>query len=131
MSAGQSQSLAKTDLWWAYRRAFEDFSKSVEHVQTLSARPCPDRAAMEAALLEVEKARLFYNRCRDALAQQLLRTTSAGRNSAPLPPDSPQVRADRIRGIAELLWEVSGKPEGTAEDDWYRAEDILRRATAV
>ena len=38
---------------------------------------------------------------------------------------------DRVREIAELRWELAGKPEGTADDDWYRAEEIVRRATAA
>jgi len=84
-----------------------------------------DRKAIDAALLEMERARVEYNRSRDVLAQQLLSA----------PPESmsnpAKAGADRVREIAELRWELAGKPEGTAEDDWYRAEEIVRRATAA
>jgi hypothetical protein len=35
---------------------------------------------------------------------------------------------DHIREIAELLWECEGRREGRADEDWYRAQEILRRA---
>jgi len=81
----------------------------------------PDWQAIDAALLELEKARVNYNQHRDVLAQQLLsfsvRTASDSTN--------------RVREIAHLRWELAGKPEGTDEENWYRAEDIVRRATAA
>jgi hypothetical protein len=45
--------------------------------------------------------------------------------------DQSQANAARIKQMAELLWEFSGRPEGTADDDWHRAEEILRRALAA
>ena len=81
----------------------------------------PDWQAIDAALLELEKARVNYSHRRDVLAQQLL-------NSA-LP--SPASVSDRVRQVAELRWELAGKPEGTDEENWYRAEEIVRRATAA
>ena len=83
----------------------------------------PDRQAIDAALLELEKARVVYNYRRDILAQQLL-------NSAPVSATI-QSSADRVREVAELRWELAGKPDGTADDDWYRAEEIVRLATAA
>lgn len=83
----------------------------------------PDWQAIDAALLEMEKARLTYNQRRDALVQHL------SANAAPLPELEPL--DNRVREIAELRWELGGKPEGTADDNWYRAEDIVRRATAA
>lgn len=81
----------------------------------------PDWQAIDRALLELEKARVNYNHQRDVLAQQLL--------SFPVrrAPDS----TSRVREIAELRWELAGKPEGTDEENWYRAEEIVRRATAA
>jgi hypothetical protein len=38
---------------------------------------------------------------------------------------------NRIREVAELRWELAGKPEGTDDENWYRAEDIVRRSTAA
>jgi hypothetical protein len=36
-----------------------------------------------------------------------------------------------VREIAQLRWELAGKPEGADDENWYRAEDIVRRATAA
>jgi len=83
--------------------------------------PSADRQAIDAALLELEKARAIYHHQRDILAQQLLNST--------LP--EPASLSDRVKEVAELRWELAGKPEGTAEDDWYRAEEIVRRAAAA
>jgi|ERR1043166_1709794 hypothetical protein len=124
------RSKALEDAGRAYRRAFDDFSRRARLVQSLTAGPNPDRTAIDTALLELEKARVVYNRRRDALAQQLLRASNHN-SFPPFGPDSPQAYAGRVRSIAELLWEVAGRPDGTAEDDWYRAEEILRRAAAA
>ncbi|MBZ5633366.1 MAG: DUF2934 domain-containing protein [Acidobacteriia bacterium] len=83
----------------------------------------PDWPAIDAALLELEKARLNYNQYRDILAQQLLSSSQL--------PDSLQPDSDRVREIAELRWELAGKPEGTDDENWYRAEEIVRQATAA
>ncbi len=116
-------------LWRDYRCAFKEFAQSVQRVQTLTAQPDTDRAALDKALLEMEKARLNYNRSRDALAERLLRPE---REALPaLAPDSPEAYADRVRVVAHLLWEGSGKPDGTAESDWQRAEQIVRGAAAA
>ena len=104
-----------------YRNAFAEFSQKVRQAQALMAAPGADPQAIDAALLELEQARAIYNRQRDILAQQLS-------NSA-LP--EPASVSDRVKEVAELRWELAGKPEGTAEDDWYRAEDIVRRAAAA
>ncbi|HEV2687705.1 MAG TPA: DUF2934 domain-containing protein [Bryobacteraceae bacterium] len=116
------------DAWRAYQRAFHDFSERVRHLQSLTTDPHPDRAAIEAALLEVEKTRVVYDRCRDAMARHFM---PSSRRTAPHVADSRQSIDERVRTIAELLWESSGKPDGTAEEDWRRAEDIVRQAVTA
>jgi hypothetical protein len=118
----QSESLAKADTWRAYRCAFEDFSDKVRKVQSLTGQPNSDQAAMEAALLELEKARKSYSSARDAVARHV---------QPALPFNPPLARAGHVKGIAALLWEAAGRPEGTAHDDWFRAEKIVRRAHAA
>ena len=81
----------------------------------------PDWQAIDAALLDLEKARVNYNQHRDVLAQQLA--------SFSVRPESDS--AYRVREIAELRWELAGKPDGTADENWYRAEEIVRRAAAA
>src|ERR1700685_2593211 len=105
-----------------YRNAFAGFAQKVRQAQALMAAPNPDWQAIDAALLELEKARVNYNHRRDILAEQLVHF-----------PDRPasnaiQDGADRVRAVAEMRWELAGKPEGTADDDWYRAEEIVRRS---
>lgn len=106
-----------------YRSAFEDFSRKAERVQQLTGHPSGDRNEFEAALLELERAHLAYGEARDALVRTLLPTA---------PPVGPRDdhRAD-IRAIAELLWESAGRPTGTAEEDWRRAEAIVQTAVGA
>lgn len=122
--------LDRQTLGWTYRDAFEDFGHKARQVQLLMAQPNPDRSAIDTALLELEKARVAYQRRRDAFAQQLLQS-STGAISAALAPDSARMLVERVRAIAELRWEAAGRPDGTADDDWYRAEEIVRLAAVA
>jgi hypothetical protein len=108
-----------------YRSAFEDFSRKAQQVQSLTERPTGDRNAFETALLELEKAHLEYNHARDALVRSLLPP------SVPAPPDQRHDHLHDVQAIAELLWESAGRPTGTAEEDWRRAEAIVRSAVAA
>jgi hypothetical protein len=107
-----------------YRSAFSEFAQKVRQARALMNASNPDRQAIDAALLELEKARVAYNHRRDVLAQHLL-------NSGPAAFEPPGPAADRVRAVAELRWELAGKPDGTAEDDWFRAEEIVRRSAAA
>lgn len=122
--------MVMTNVQEAYECAFMEFSKRVREVQRLASQPCADPRAMDAAILELERARLLYDRCRDLMAEELLPASSRHkiRHTA---PDSGEVFAERVRGVAELLWEAAGRPEGTADQDWRRAEEIVRRAAVA
>jgi hypothetical protein len=111
----------------AYQQAFHDFSERVRHLQTVIEDPHPDRVAIESALVEVEKARVTYDIRRDELARYLLPAKSATFPTT----DSNAAVTEHVKDIAEILWETAGKPHGTADDDWRRAEDIVRRAVAA
>src|SRR5579872_3177954 len=106
-----------------YRNAFSDFARQARQTRALMVAANADWQAIDAALLELEKARMIYNHRRDILAQELLSCSQL--------PGSAQPQADRVRAIAELRWELAGKPEGTDDENWYRAEEIVRRATAA
>jgi hypothetical protein len=122
------QSITRVEAWRAYQRAFHEFSERVRHLQILTNDPHPNRAAIEAALVDVEKARALYDGCRDALARQLLPPS----RSAGFPVvDPPQAVTERVKDIAELLWESAGRPDGTADEDWRLAEDIIKRAATA
>jgi hypothetical protein len=122
------QSITRVEAWRAYQRAFHEFSERVRDLQTLTTDPHPNRDAIQVALVEVEKARAIYDGYRDALARQLL---PAARTTGFTIADSPQAVTERVKSIAELLWESAGRPEGTADADWRLAEEIVRRAATA
>ena len=107
-----------------YRTAFAEFAAKVRQARALVAAAKPDWSAIDAALLEAEKARLNYENRRDVLAQKLLNSPEPVSNIV-------EPFESRVSEIAELRWELAGKPEGADEENWYRAEDIVRRATAA
>jgi hypothetical protein len=106
----------------AYRTTFQDYSNKLNALQQLMAGRGADSTRVEAALLEVEKARVAHNCARDRLARELVRP--------PAPPDD-RGREEHIRETARLLWELSGRPEGTAERDWRKAEQLVHEAAAA
>jgi hypothetical protein len=113
-----------------YRSAFEDFSRKAQRVQWLTEHPTGDRKAFEIALLDLETAHLAYNHARDSFVQSLLPAATSGS------PNRQEDGADRshmgdVHAIAELLWEGAGRPTGTAEEDWHRAEAIVKCAIAA
>lgn len=126
----------KSELWRRYRAAFEEFARAADYVQSLKQGANPSAAAIEQALLDRERAYAHYERCRDELAAAILPDLSKriilGQNFSP-----PHENVERVKEIAESIWELENRPEGKADDDWFRAESILRRvmearaATAV
>jgi len=110
-------------LWREYRRAFEEFARKARIVQSLKEGAGPAPASIDDALLELERARLHYNNCRDALAAAL----RPGSNLAPMASGH---HVGHIRELARLLWDFENRRDGRADDDWYRAEKIVRSAAA-
>jgi hypothetical protein len=120
----------------AYREAFADFARKAQSVQALTeqsnvrsnhtnVRSNPTEGALEAALLELERAHVQYNLRRDEWVQYLLPGGSLK------PGEADQAHEDCIRSIAAMLWENAGRPEGTEHEDWRKAEEIVRQATAA
>jgi hypothetical protein len=68
------------------------------------------------ALLEAEKARLAYNAARDLLVAQMV-----GFQPAPKPADQSVLQDGKVRAVARILWELAGKPDGTAVADWLQS----------
>lgn len=108
-----------------YRQAFENFSRKAERVQALSAQPSTDGESFETALLELERAHLAYNDARDVFLRSLLP------ESAHIPAFNDQEHSSDVPTLAELIWERAGRPDGTAEEDWRRAEEIVKCAVAT
>jgi hypothetical protein len=108
-------------LWNEYRATWETFSRDLDKLQTCAEGG--NRQLVEEALLEVEKAKSAHNAARDRLAAHL-----SGRIAA---QDAADARSEEqlIREKAQMLWELSGRPQGTAEADWLQAERLVRFAS--
>jgi hypothetical protein len=127
MSTAGLQVPSKAELWQAYSDAFHEFARSVEELESLKTIGTVDQASVDRALLALERARGHYHQSRDALALALLSgrpSNLAETQVSTGPPDDSQ----RVRAIAQLLWEFEARREGFAEDDWYHAEEIIRNA---
>jgi hypothetical protein len=124
MDPTESRDSATTAALRNYRRSFATLREEVRKVQQLSAGPTPDRAAIDAAVLEMEKAWQDYRSARDILLRQMM---PAKYNR--LARSSNASIENEVKHIAELLWELEGKRDGDALDDWYRAETIVRRTS--
>lgn len=127
MRTASEQAADKSGLWSEYRKAFQEYALAVEEVEALKQCANPSDASIEAALLAREKAYGRYENCRDRLAEALL----ADNSRSVLPRQVlliPRGNSERLKDLAELIWELEHKPDGRADDDWFRAESILRRA---
>jgi len=113
-----------------YRMAFENFSNKARQVQELNDLARVEPCLIETALVELEKAHIGYIAARNAWVEYLLPFSKAKVVSMPgIEPH--HEHEDCVRAIAELLWESAGRPEGTAADDWRKAEEIVKRAAAA
>ena len=108
-----------------YRDAFQDFSRKAQRMQLLTAQQNTDRKTFEAALFELERAHFAYNQARDEFLRSLLP------ESAQVPASDDKDYASDVPMLAELIWESAGRPDGTAEEDWRRAEAIAKCAVAT
>jgi Protein of unknown function (DUF2934) len=130
MSTAGVQVHGRAELWRAYREAFQEFARRVEDLESQKTTGHTDRTSVDRALLELERARVRYRQSRDDLASALL----SGRSSEFAEVQSPTRPPDdnkRVNEIAHLLWEFEARREGFADDDWYRAEEIIRSARAT
>jgi len=126
MGATQTKFSAERLVWQTYRDAFHEFKQDTRRLAEIKARSFFDPAEAETAMLRVENARLAYNDARDALASYLM--PPQFRAAFWAIPAAPGGERRRVKNIAELLWEMAGKPQGSADDDWYRAERVVRHA---
>ncbi len=123
MSFAALQPSTNVSLWREYRQAFQEFAHKAQSVQSLKDALNLASASIDNALLELERARLRYNNCRDALASSLVPNSK-------LALAAPREHVQHIREFALLLWDFEDRREGRADDDWYRAEKIIRSAAA-
>jgi multidrug resistance efflux pump len=101
-----------------YRATFQEYAAKLNTLQGLIDRGATGTDEFQAALEAVETARAAHSHARDCLAKELMRRTT----SVATGPEQ------QIRKTARLIWEFAGRPEGTAERDWQRAEKLVRAA---
>ncbi len=94
----------------AYRTTFGEYARRLDVLQRLMDSSNPGGDGVAAAMQAVESARRAHSAARDRLAQAL---------AAARPGE------DRVRETARTLWELAGRPEGTAACDWRRAEQLV------
>lgn len=128
MGATETQLSKQQLLWQSYRDAFREFEREAARLNDLNSQHHPDALETERALERLEHARLAYNDVRDSLAASRMSPRNA-QLFWTLPPAARSHRA-RVKTIAEMLWELNGRPQGSADEDWFRAERVLRRAEA-
>ena len=126
MDPTESRNSSSTAALREYSRSFATLREEVRKIQQLSAGSAPDRSAIDAAVLEMERAWQDYRSARDNLLRQLMPA-----NYDRLARPGKASMENEVRHIAELLWELEGKRDGAALDDWYRAETIVRRTSPV
>jgi hypothetical protein len=89
------------------RAAYDEaFAKWMSEVQSH-----PDSAL-------VEEAKQAYRRSRDQLVEFLL------------DKPGPDQRCE-VKSLAYRIWDHSGRPTGTSEADWYKAEQLVTLQTAA
>jgi hypothetical protein len=110
MTVTQNESSRKAELWQEYRHAFEEFSEKLRRVQSLTSDPRCDQGAFETALLELEKARVFYSCRRDALVEQFLPPSTGDVALAAAPRVLPDANENHVNVITEFMREGAGWP---------------------
>jgi hypothetical protein len=72
---------------------------------------------------------------KDPMQNTATYSETAGHSSAAaaLAPDTKPLnpKPDTVAQLAYRLWEGRGRPEGSPEHDWFRAEELLRTGMPV
>jgi hypothetical protein len=119
-TAATEATAGSKSLQTAYRVTFQDYAAKLNALQRIIDRGATGAGEFQAAFDAVEAARAAHSRARDCLAREFMRQTRSAES----------VDEQQIRKTARLIWEFAGRPEGTAERDWRRAESLVRTAVA-
>jgi hypothetical protein len=119
--------------------AFRNWAAQVRVLQSVSSGDPPDSGAVQQARRWVDEAATIYREKRNLLVEFIMRSPKAaegayaplgdgdreGPNAGGAAENAPRARTQQVQRLARQIWEESGRPDGTAEEDWYRAEQIL------
>jgi hypothetical protein len=129
MPTTKAAPLEFAELDQAYRLAFHQWNSQLHNFQSISEHPVDD-AETRKAREQTEAAELVYREQRDRLAGYILTGTRLSRifRHGAEPDEierlSPEQRHE-VEVLAYRLWEDAGRPQGTAERDWLRAESLV------
>jgi hypothetical protein len=120
-----------------YDAAFDRLRAADWELRSIRQQLSPDKMVEEAARQRVEQAMDVYRACRTNIADFLLsgqpagsqhrgiRTARIDRRAAGSKDSAPGC-GDEVHVLAHRLWEDAGRPMGSADAHWYRAEELLR-----
>ena len=126
-----------------YDAAFDRLRAAHGELRSKGPQLSPDKMAEEAARQRVDQAMGVYRACRTDLADFLISSQPVGKPAVPVgsqplevwtveierraagSEDSALGCGDQIRALAHHLWEDAGRPMGSADAHWYRAEEMV------
>jgi hypothetical protein len=119
------------ELRQAYDAAFAKWATQWKRLQRLT-----EAGAGEDQLAglrqQVEAARNEYEVYRNQLVDFMLLSARKHARSVSRPFNATEpARRQHVEHFAYRLWEQAGRPSGTAESDWLRAESLLNAATVL
>lgn len=121
-----------------YDVAFRNWAAQIRVLRSVDTGDPQNRTAVEEARRWADDAAAVYREKRNlflkyVIASRTRQTPRSLRNdstdSIPTDPNPGGAKAaadaQRVRALARRIWEEAGRPSGTAEEDWFRAEEIL------
>jgi hypothetical protein len=127
-----------------YDAAFHRLRLADWELRSIRQQLSPDKTDEEAARQRVDQAMRVYRACRKNLADFLISRLPAGKPAVPMGSqplgvwtvgincraavsgDTALGRRHEVQVLAHRLWEETGRPQGSADEHWYRAEEMLR-----
>jgi hypothetical protein len=119
-----------------YERLRADYNAAFARLRVEESRP---QSTEEHGPMDAMAA---YRECRERLARFLISLRPAGESEGTVdfqtvsgwmtarktpPTEGTGGREDQIQALAYRLWEEAGRPAGSSQEHWYRAEQLLRR----
>jgi hypothetical protein len=111
-----------------YFRLREDYDAAFSRLRAAAWHLCTvlesgaDAETKSAAQRRMEEALADYRASRDRLAYHL----ASAKSPAEAIRRQRQPSQEEVRQLAYRLWEQAGRPTGSADQDWQRAEELLR-----
>ena len=123
-----------------YDAAFAKLRGEEFWLRLLAQQPSTEEATEDVARRRVDEAMAVYRECRNRLAGflaslQPARRSAVAADSQPVSAwmmamnrNSAAAHPAEVQALAYRLWEEAGRPLGNPDEQWYRAEQLLRDA---